>query len=252
MNRFSFAKELARKCGGIAKKDFVSAKKISYKKNSEIVTSTDRKIERIIWREIHKNFPNDSMIGEEYGKRIKNLENIWIIDPIDGTRNFKSGIPFFAISISFYGEYDTFGVVYAPVLNEMFYARQGEGAFENGKRIKCSEEDNLKKSVFAFCNGLNKSSRKRIANILKKVLLRTNVRKFGSAAIESCYVASGRFEGMFLPGVHIWDVAAGAVIAKEAGCKVSDMNGKRFGINSDSFLAAGKVYNKILKLVKEK
>jgi len=251
MDRFSFAKRLAKKCGEIAKRDFEKAKKFSYKKNSEIVTETDKKIERFIWKDIHKSFPEDSMLGEEFGLE-KGSENVWIIDPIDGTRNFSSRIPFFAVSIGFYGEDDTFGIVYAPILNQFFYARQGEGAFENGKRIHCSDKTNLIKSVFLFCNGLDAKSRKRIGNILRKIVIKTNVKKLGSAAIETCYVASGRAEGFFVPGVHIWDVAAGAVIAKEAGCRVSDMNGKRFGINSDSFLVAGPIYRKSLNLVRSR
>jgi len=250
MNRFIFAKKLAKKCGRIAKKDFISKKEISYKKNAEIVTSTDKKIERFIWNEIHKNYPHDSMIGEEYGRKIKDYKNVWIIDPIDGTRNFESGIPLFAISIAFFGEYDTFGVVYAPAINQFFYARQGEGAFENGKEIHCSKEMNLKKSVFLFCNGLDIKSRKRIGNILKKIVLKTNVKKLGSAALETCYVASGRVEGFFVPGVHIWDVAAGMVISKEAGCKISDFKGNKFGINSKEILVSEpKIYNKIKKLL---
>ncbi len=249
MDRFKFAIRLARKCGKIAKEDFEKSKKISYKKNAEIVTGTDKKIERLIWSEIHKAFPDDAMLGEELGLE-KGSDNIWIVDPIDGTKNFSSGIPFFAVSIGFYGEDDVFGVVYAPMLRELYYARQGEGAFVNGKRIQCSKETNLKKSVFLFCNGLDHKSRRKLGSVLKKIVLKTNVKKFGSAAIETCYVASGRVEGFFVPGIHIWDVAAGAVIAKEAGCEVSDMHGKRFGMNSDSFLVAGDVYKKILRMIK--
>ena len=250
MDRFSFAKRLAKKCGKIAMEDFKRSKSASYKKNSEIVTKTDKKIEKFIWNEIHRAFPNDSMLGEEFGLE-KGSDNIWIVDPIDGTKNFYVGAPFFAISIAFYGEYDTFGVVYAPALGHFFYARQGEGAFENGRPIKCSSQDDLKKSLFIFCSGRDMKSRKRIGEIIGRITTKTNIRKFGSAAIETCYVASGRAEGFFAPGVHVWDVAAGAIIAREAGCTVSDMSGRRYGMNSNDFLVAGKVYKKILNLVRK-
>ena len=194
---------------------------VSTKGPGDFVTSADKRTEKILVDELHKAHPEYGIITEETGIINKsNLKNRWIIDPIDGTMNFLNGIPQFAISIGYEEEGEIkCGVIFNPIMNEMFCAEKGNGAFLNNSRIRVSNKKNIKDSLIVTGGpkGASKIKDKIFSeyiNVSKNV---SNVRKFGSAALDVAYVACGRFDGYWQRELNFWDIAAGIIILKEAG-----------------------------------
>ncbi len=195
---------------------------VSSKGPGDFVTSADKRTEKIIMEELLKAHPDYCIITEESGIINKqNLNNKWIIDPIDGTTNFMNGIPQFAISIGYEEEDEVkCGVIFDPIKNEMFIAEKGNGAFLNNSRIRVSNRKNLKESLIVTGGPRNSSKiKKEIFSEFVKVSnqILTPVRKFGSAALDMAYVACGRFDGYWQRELNYWDIAAGIIILKEAG-----------------------------------
>ena len=194
---------------------------VSSKGPGDFVSSADKRTERILIDELQKAHPDYGIVTEESGIINKsNVENRWIIDPIDGTMNFLNGIPQFAISIGYEerGEIKC-GVIFNPIMNEMFIAEKGSGAFLNNSRIRVSNKKKIKDALIVTGGpkGSSKIKEKIFSeyiNISKNV---SNVRKFGSAALDMAYVACGRFDGYWQRELNYWDIAAGIIILKEAG-----------------------------------
>ena len=194
---------------------------VSSKGPGDFVSSADKRTEKIIINELQKAHPEYGILTEETGVINKsNLKNRWIIDPIDGTMNFLNGVPQFAISIG-YEENNEIksGVIFNPIMNEMFAAEKGNGAYLNNSRIRVSKKKILKESLLVTGGpkGASKIKDKifnEYINISKNV---SNVRKFGSAALDIAYVACGRFDGYWQRELNYWDIAAGIIILKEAG-----------------------------------
>ena len=194
---------------------------VSSKGPGDFVSSADKRTEKIIIEELQKAHPEYGIITEETGIiNKKNIKNRWIIDPIDGTMNFLNGIPQFAISVG-YEENNEIkcGVIFNPIMNEMFCAEKGNGAFLNNSRIRVSNKKKLSNALLV--TGGPKSSSKikdkifsEYINVSNNV---SNVRKFGSAALDMAYVACGRFDGYWQRELNYWDIAAGIIILKEAG-----------------------------------
>ena len=194
---------------------------VSSKGPGDFVTSADKRTEKILIEELQKAHPEYGIITEETGIINKsNTKNRWIIDPIDGTFNFMNGIPQFAISVA-YEEANEIkcGVIFNPIMNEMFCAEKGNGAFLNNSRIRVSKKNKIKDALIVT-GGPKVSSKikdkifSEYINVSKNV---SNVRKFGSAALDMCYVACGRFDGYWQRELNYWDIAAGVIILKEAG-----------------------------------
>ena len=187
----------------------------------DFVTSADKRTEKILIEELQKAHPEYGIITEEKGIINKsNTKNRWIIDPIDGTMNFLNSVPQFAISIGYEedGEIKC-GVIFNPIMNEMFCAEKGNGAYLNNPRIRVSNKKKIKDALLVTGGpkGASKIKDKIFSeyiNVSKNV---SNVRKFGSAALDIAYVACGRFDGYWQRELNYWDVAAGIVILKEAG-----------------------------------
>ncbi len=194
---------------------------VSSKGPGDFVSSADKRTERILIEELQKAHPDYGIITEETGIINKsNLNNKWIIDPIDGTMNFLNGIPQFAISIGYEedGEIKC-GVIFNPILNEMFCAEKGNGAYLNNSRIRASNKKKLKDSIIVTGGpkGDSKIREKIFSEYIKVSNNVSNVRKFGSAALDIAYVACGRFDGYWQREINYWDIAAGIIILKEAG-----------------------------------
>jgi len=186
---------------------------VSTKSPSNFVTNADIRAEKIIIEELMKAKKNYSIISEEYGSK-KNVdkENIWIIDPIDGTSNFLHGIPHFAISIALQSNNEIVsGLIFDPIKNELFYAEKNSGSFFNNQRIKVSKKKVLEECLFAT-GGKDE-------NINEIV-----TRKSGSAALDMAYVAAGRYDGYYQNSLNLWDIAAGIIIVKEAGGIVNEID----------------------------
>ena len=186
---------------------------VSVKGPSNFVTNADIKAEKIIIEELMKAKKNYSIISEEDGSKINSdTENVWIIDPIDGTSNFLHGVPHFAISIALKSNNEIIsGLIYDPIKDEMFYAEKNSGAFFNNQRIKVSKKKEIEDCLFATGGK-------------EKVISDFITRKTGSAALDMAYVAAGRYDGYFQNNLNLWDVAAGIIIIKEAGGIVNEIN----------------------------
>ena len=186
---------------------------VSVKGPSDFVSNADIKAEKIIIEELNKSKKNFSILGEESGSQLnKDQDNVWIIDPIDGTTNFLHGIPHFAISIALKSNNEIVsGLIYDPIKDEIFYAEKNNGAYFNNQRIRVSKKKELSSCLFST-GGKDKQN-----NDL-------NIRRSGSAALDMAYVAAGRYDGYFQNNLHLWDIAAGIILVKEAGGIVNDIN----------------------------
>ena len=211
------------------------------KSATEIVTAIDKQTEKELIKHIKTSFPDHAFLGEESGSSGQS-DYVWIIDPIDGTTNFSIHNPLWCISIglAYKGEI-IFGIIYAPVLDELFWAAKGKGAFFNNKRLKASRKRAKGKDIHAFCHGQTPRDMKRaLAYYSHQKLNSLDCRQLGSAAIELAYVAAGHLDSILIFGANAWDVAAGALIAKEAGASVSDSLGRPWTIKSEDILVARK------------
>ena len=187
----------------------------------DFVTSADKRTEKILIEELQKAHPDYGIITEETGVINKaNIKNRWIIDPIDGTMNFLNGVPQFAISVGYEenGEIKC-GVIFNPVTNEMFCAEKGNGSYLNNGRIRVSNKKKIKDALLVTGGprGASKIKDKIFSEYISISKNVSNVRKFGSAALDMAYVACGRFDGYWQRELNYWDVAAGIIILKEAG-----------------------------------
>jgi myo-inositol-1(or 4)-monophosphatase len=196
-------------------RDFGEVEKLQVSKKgpNDFVTKTDKKVEKIIIEELIKSKKNYSFITEETGViKNKDKENIWIIDPIDGTTNFLHGIPHFAICVALKTRAEIIsGLIFDPIKNELFFAEKNKGAFLNNQRLKVSSKNLIDQCLFASNHeGLKFSN--------------LNMRCSGSSALDLAYVASGRFDGFFQNKINIWDIAAGALMVEEAGGVVNDIS----------------------------
>tara|TARA_B100000963_G_scaffold360134_1_gene389872 strand:+ start:3141 stop:3941 length:801 start_codon:yes stop_codon:yes gene_type:complete len=194
---------------------------ISSKAPGDFVTSADKRTEKIIVEELLKAHPNFGIITEEAGIINKsNVKNRWIIDPIDGTMNFLNGVPQFAISIAYEEDNEIkCGIIFNPITNEMFSAEKGNGAYLNNSRIRVSKKNKIDDALLVT-GGPKQSSKiknKIFSEYINISMNVSNVRKFGSAALDMAYVACGRFDGYWQRELNYWDIAAGVIIIKEAG-----------------------------------
>lgn len=235
---------------------FGQVQSVTYKGEFDPVTEVDRLCDQAIQGVIRQTFPEHDLLTEESPFKEKGSSWRWIIDPIDGTTNYARGIPFFSVSIGLEKEGEIIlGVVYIPVLNELFVARKGEGAFLNGKRIAVSKTDQLKRSFLA--TGFPYDVQERPDDYLRyfRQFIRQTfaIRRPGSAAIDLCYVAAGRFDGFWEWKLQPWDVAASNLIVTEAGGRVSDSEGEPFDIYSRGLLVAsnGWIHDQMLQAIHE-
>ena len=203
----------------------------------DFVTNSDKKVEKILIEELSKSKKNYSFITEESGYIKKNdKENIWVIDPIDGTTNFLHGVPHFAISLALQSNDKVlFGVIFDPIKNEIFYSEKDNGSFFNNHRIRVSKKKDLDECLFATnTDGAKKTN--------------LNIRVSGSAALDLAYVASGRLDGFFQNNLNLWDIAAGKLILEEAGGKINMTNNnkvEKINIKASSVNIYDKMHEKL-------
>jgi myo-inositol-1(or 4)-monophosphatase len=194
---------------------------VSTKGPGDFVTSADKRTEKILIDELQKAHPEYGIVSEETGIINKsNYNNRWIIDPIDGTMNFLNGIPQFAISVGYEENGEILcGVIFNPIMNEMFSAEKGNGAYLNNSRIRVSNKKKIQDALLVTGGpkGASKIRDKIFSEYVNISNYVSNVRKFGSAALDMAYVACGRFDGYWQRELNYWDIAAGIIILKEAG-----------------------------------
>ncbi len=198
--------------------------------DSDVVTIADKESEGAILNHINKHFPDYGIISEESGREHEEKEWRWVIDPLDGTTNFANGLPPFCVSIALeHNKEAVAGVVYAPFLQECFYAVKGAGAWLNGSPIHCSDKAEMTKAVVA--TGMpydrNDNTDNNLAEISRMAFRVRGIRRMGSAAIDLCYTAAGYFDAYWELNLNRWDVAAGQLIATEAGAIVESIRADR-------------------------
>jgi len=225
------ARQAAHEAGRMLRANLGSGVEISYKGAVDLVTPFDRRAQDMIYGRLSAAFPGHGFLAEEGLDQEGRGDYRWIFDPLDGTTNYAHGLPVFSVSIALeYRGKVVAGVVYDPMRDETFWASRGGGAFLNGSRIRVSTVDDLDKSLLAtgFPYDVRVSE---INNVLQfnAFIMRTQaVRRCGSAALDLCYVACGRFDGFWELKLKPWDMAAGALIILEGGGMASDFQGKAF------------------------
>ena len=205
----------SEKASKVLIRDFGEVEKlqVSIKGPYDFASNADKKAEKIIIEELSKSRKKYSILSEEVGEiNNSDRDNMWIIDPIDGTTNFLHGIPHFAISIALKSKDEIIsGLIFDPIKNEMFYAEKNSGAYFNNHRIRVSKKKKIENCLFAT------GGKEAIKSNL-------NTRKSGSASLDMAYVAAGRYDGYFQDHLNLWDVAAGIILVKEAGGKINDID----------------------------
>ncbi|MDD5504101.1 MAG: inositol monophosphatase family protein [Candidatus Omnitrophica bacterium] len=244
----------AKRSGDCLLKGLGKKHDIRYKGRKNLVTEMDKKSEALIIASLRRNFPSHSILSEETGHAGKaGSEYRWVIDPLDGTTNYAHSFCFFAVSIALMKNDDIIaGIVYDPVRDEMFTAMKGRGAYLNKKRIHVSRVKAVKESLLStgFPYKLGKEMRDNIAYFKSFMLRAQAIRRPGSASLDLCYVASGRFDGFWEMELRPWDTAAGALIVQEAGGKVTDFNGRRFDPFMKRVLASNnKIHSQMLAVL---
>lgn len=217
---------LAEQAGGILRAGYEKEHQVAYKGPIDLVTEIDRASEDFVLGEIHKHWPGSHILSEESGLTAGDREHMWYIDPLDGTVNYAHRIPFFSVSIAYaHRGVMQLGVVFDPMRNEMFSAERSRGATLNAKPIHASGTTELQKSllVTGFPYDAWDTESDNFANFARFGKLSQGVRRFGSAALDACYVGAGRFDGFWELSLHAWDVAAGGLVAEEGGATVTNV-----------------------------
>jgi len=227
--------------------------KVVEKSHNELVTQVDEAAEAAIVEVIRDHYPDHSILAEEGGVS-GDHEYQWIVDPLDGTTNYVHGFPVFSVSIAVAraGELEH-GVVYDPMRQEIFSASRGQGAQLDGRKIRVSKRTHLQQSLIAtgFPYRANLKHIDRYLQMLRAVMLETaGIRRPGSAALDLCYVAAGRVDGFWELGLSKWDIAAGALIIREAGGRISDLRGADGYLDSGNVVTGNpKIYAALSKLL---
>jgi myo-inositol-1(or 4)-monophosphatase len=250
---------IAREAGALLLDYFHKKLKVEYKGEADLVTAADRASEALIRQRIREQFPRHDVLGEEQGLSDQGSEYRWYVDPLDGTTNFAHGYPVFCVSLALEcrGLEHCSGpsaariaaIVYDPTRDELFSAEQGGGAHLNGKPIRVSSTTQLKECLVA--TGFPSHKRHKNPNIFfyHQITLRTHgVRRAGSAALDLCTVACGRFDGFWEFNLNPWDTAAGVLIVEEAGGRVSRFDGSPFQLDSRETVASNGLVHEALLL----
>jgi len=245
---------IAREAGALLMQYFHQHVKIEYKGDADLVTAADRAAEVLIRDRIRQHWPGHDVLGEEQGLSDQGSEYRWYVDPLDGTTNFAHGYPVFCVSMGLeHRGARIAAVVHDPTRDELFSAEQGRGAQLNGEAIHVSKTAALKECLLA--TGFPSHKRHKNPNIYfyHQITLRTHgVRRAGSAALDLCNVAAGRFDGFWEFNLNPWDTAAGVLIVEEAGGKVTRFDGSPFELNSRETLASnGLIHDALLREFKD-
>ena len=247
------AAHIARAAGAILRDRFGQPHEVYYKGPLDMVTEADRAAEALISARVREVFPAHDLLGEE-GSRGASCASPyrWVVDPLDGTTNFTHGLPIFAVSIGLEKDGEPIvGVVYDPMRDEMFVARRGGGATLNGEPIRVASTPSLIGSLLVTGFSYNLEIRAWQAETWRDLLTRVQaIRQLGSSALNLCYVAAGRLDGYWEFDISPWDVAAGALIALEAGAAVTNLGGGPFRSDERQILASnGAIHEELLEVL---
>ncbi len=247
--------KIIKEAGEILKEGYYTKKDITFKAKKDLVTKYDVDVENFLKKKFSKKFKDFNLIAEESDNANVEFNNSIIIDPIDGTTNFVNGVPHTAISVGVYKNKKPYlAVVYNPILDELYTAKIGKGAYLNGKKLKVSNENDFQKSLlatgFPYTSNTNEDDLNDVLKKIKLILpLCQDLRRLGAASLDLCYIAKGTFEGYYEMNLKAWDVSAGILILTEAGGVVSNINGDEYTLFEDKYLVAsnGKIHKKFIK-----
>ncbi len=241
----------AKKAGKILIRDFgeVENLQIESKSIGDFVTNADTKVEKSLLETLKYYYPNYTYITEESGK-IQGDENTIVIDPIDGTSNFIHGIPHVGIVIAKMTNNEiTDGVIYNPILNEFFWSSKGKGSWCNDRRLRVSNRSNLTECLIGtglpFGDRVYKNYLSEIDEVLKST---AGIRRLGAAGLDLAYVASGKLDGFWEKDLNLWDISSGVLLVKEAGGRISKMNGEDWSVDCRNIMASNtKIHSDLIK-----
>jgi myo-inositol-1(or 4)-monophosphatase len=248
----------AQKAARGLKRDFgeVALLQVSRKGPADFVSAADKKAEKILFEELSRARPGYGFLMEEGGSvEGKDKTHVWHIDPLDGTTNFLHGIPHFAISVALERDGQLVaGLVFNPVTDEMYMAEKGQGAYLNNQRLRVAQRSDIREAV--VCCGIphiGRGDHRQFLNELAQVMAVTaGVRRTGAAALDLAYVAAGRFDAFWERRLSTWDMAAGAVLVREAGGYVADVNGHPGYMQTGDIVAGNEAIQKdLLALIKK-
>jgi myo-inositol-1(or 4)-monophosphatase len=245
------AVEIAREAGALLAELSTQPLEIKYKRRSDLVTVADRRSEALIVGHLRERFPDHAIVAEEGGNHLSSSDYCWYVDPLDGTTNYAHGFPVYCVTLglTYRGEVVA-GVVYDPTRNEMYTAERGAGAYVNDQRMQVSPIENLSESLVA--TGFPPFANNHDLNVqfyFRFTELSHGIRRAGSAALDLCWVAAGRFEGFWELKLNPWDKAAGTLVVTEAGGRISDVRGGDFNLlGDDVFASNGLVHGQMLEV----
>ena len=243
----------AKSAGKVLMKYYGKGIKGRVKFDDNLVSKADLEAEKKIMGIIKSKYPKHSILSEESGETKNNPEYRWIIDPLDGTHNYLHGIPIFAVSIALEHKREVIlGVIYLPYLDQLFVAEKGKGAFMDGKRIKVSKTNNLKKAMMLHDGGLRRDKKTKLKALDKLIDAVFRLRILGAACFNLVSIAKGGADIYMEHSTNPWDLAAGLLIIEEAGGKVTRLDGKRHSLSNEGFVASNsRLHNSIIKLTKK-
>ncbi|MFH1257715.1 MAG: inositol monophosphatase family protein [Candidatus Micrarchaeota archaeon] len=237
MNYVEAAKKAAKEAGEMLLQYQGKEKHVHFKAHRDIATKADKDSETLLHKIlIEDGFPEHDFLSEESDFKGGSADYRWIVDPIDGTGNFAHENPLFCVSVGLQHKNEVIaGAIYCPTMDEMFSAEKGKGAFLNGKQVHCSKQDKFFDLLLALEMPPKENIIRRTLLIEKNFALHHRVRTLGSSALDLAYIACGRFDAFISAYLYAWDVAAGIVIAHEAGGEATHHNGKQVDLNSIHF-----------------
>ena len=243
----------ARAAGDLQKKQYGGAFAVTFKGETNLVTEVDQACEALIVETIRNRHPGHDILAEENDYAALRSGFTWVIDPLDGTTNYAHGIPWFCVSIAL--EIDQtvrVGVIYHPMMEQLFTVVKGEGAYLNGERLSVSHRAPLRQSLLATGFPYDRSTDRdnNFENFFRFQMAARAVRRFGAAALDLAYVATGRLDGFWESKLHPWDVAAGALLVEEAGGTVTGYAGEPYDIRNHRIVASnGRIHDEMLAIL---
>lgn len=256
MDEKELAIKAAKEAGAILMRYYGKSLKVKEKSPQDYVSEADIESEKKVISLIKKHFPEHAIISEEAGQvnLTDDSNHVWYVDPLDGTHNFIHRLPFFGVSVAYSCKDEVkVGVIYCPCVDELYVAEKGKGAFCNGKRLSVSDRSRMKDALVIVDAALHRDKKMKFELLSKLVDECFRVRILGAAVYNCISVAVGGAEAYIEFSTHPWDVAAGLLIIEEAGGRVSGINGERWNVKTEEFIATnGKMHGQFLKLFTKK
>lgn len=250
-----FAQELAQKAGAVLRGSFghLNESQIKSKGGHDVVTALDEEVEALCVQEIRAAWPSCGIIGEEGTSDKPESEYVWVIDPLDGTKNYTIENPFFCTTLCLLKNKEpVVAVIYEPITDHLFYAAKGKGAFKNGQPIHVSATDDLKKAMLLYCHAPTPEAIKKAEHyVVGLKLAARDAARLRSAGSEMALVAKGVCEAYLMNKLPLWDLAAGALLVREAGGKATDFSGKSWVPGDENIIVSNgtEIHEEMLKII---